>query len=937
MNLMSGGSTGLLYRELRAALSEAGFRGEALDDAASRHAMSTDNSVYRIVPGLILCPLDEADLLVALAVLAEPAFAHLPITPRGGGTGTNGQSLNDGVIVDLRRHMTRILALDTAAGWVEVEPGIVLDDLNAQLAGTGLFFAPSTSTADRCTVGGMVATDASGKGSRVYGKTSDNVLGLSVALDGGQLLDSDAPVPEWAAERVWLAAQASDAGRGPLMARVPTLSRRFTGYDLERARPSGGPFEWWRLLVGAEGTLGIVTRIRLKLTPLPARNMLAVLAFETFDAALAAAPLLLEVEPLAIETIDETVQKLAEAAGLLRDLPAAVRGRGKVHPVFNFVELAGDDGERQQQQLMVMLPTLRGLTGHHLTRDAAEIKKLWSVRSASVGLLGHARGTRRPIAFVEDCVVPPANLAAFVREFVAVLSEHGLFYGIYGHIDVGCLHVRPALDIGSDIDRRLLRSISDSIYALVKRHGGIFWGEHGKGIRGEYLADFVGPEAFAAFAGIKRAFDPRGRFNPGKLAGAPLRRIDETPMRAGGPDAADPFAAAFACNGNAACLTVASTVAICPSFKATADLRHSPKGRSEILAAWRAAPDDADIAESAFEALDGCLGCNACANQCPQQVTIPEMKSRFLDSYFRNRARPAADRAALLLERLSPALNHVRPLLRAGQRLGVVDVVAGALGLVDLPGFSRRAAKVPVIRPDALPTDPRAVLLLADPYTSLFDTAAVEDIASGLRALGYRPLMLPLLPAGKASHVLGDRQALARQAGKLAAMLRRLGPDSPPIIGIEPSQTLFIRHELPKLGVGGLPEVPLPQEFLHRRLAAGDRWQPAVVPAGTTLLLHCTESSMIPDAGRQWRDVFRALGTDLVVPATGCCGMAGLYGHQRRHAEISRRLFNLSWARHAEGEHVLATGFSCRCQMERHGKRRARHPLGLLAGSAGAE
>ncbi len=931
MNLLVPPPTALDVNALKSALAKAGFRGEALADPASRRAMSTDNSVYRIVPDLVVCPRDEDDLLRALAVLADPRFAHLPITARGGGTGTNGQSLNDGIIVDLRRHMTRILELNVAEGWVEVEPGIVLDDLNAQLARTGLFFAPTTSTANRCTIGGMVATDASGKGSRIYGKTSDNVLGLRLALDGGTVLDSASPPPEWARDRLAEIAAACDAGRDPLLARVPPLSRRFTGYDLERARPSRDRLDWWRLVIGAEGTLGIVTRLRLKLTPRPRRTMLTVLAFESFDTALAAAPVLLQCDPLAIETIDETVQKLADAAGLLDTLPASIRGGEAARPVYNIVELAGDDADAQHERLTVLLGDIPGLVGHHTTADSAEIAHLWSVRAASVGLLGHVEGPRHPIAFVEDCVVPPANLPAFVREFTSILRGHGLFYGIYGHIDVGCLHVRPALDIGSDLDRHLLRTISDAVYAAVKRHGGIFWGEHGKGIRGEYLEDFVGPAAYAAFARIKHAFDPGNRFNPGKLAGTSLRTIDHTPTRGSAPAPDDPFAPAFACNGNAACLTVSTTIAICPSFKATADLRHSPKGRSEILAAWRASPDDAEIEAGAHDALDGCLGCNACANQCPQQVAIPEMKSRFLERYFRTHSRPPADRAALLLERFAPWLARLRPAAALAQRLGLVGFVATRIGLVDLPEFARGNPAIPRARLQSPSSDPRTVLLLPDAYTSLFDTRAVDDVAGGLRALGYRPLLLPLLPGGKAAHVLGDRESFARQARRLGAVLQRAARTGLPTVGIEPSQTLFIRNDYPKNGIPDVPEILLPEEFLHRRLLAGDRWPSAAAPASATLLLHCTESSALSGAGRQWQEIFAALGTALTVPGTGCCGMAGLYGHQQRHQDISRKLFDLSWAQHANGPLTLATGFSCRCQTERFAAAPPRHPLALLA------
>lgn len=929
------------FKHLRLRLEAAGFAGDILDDAGSRIAVSTDNSVYQIVPSMVLAPMDEDDVCRALAVLGEERFADIALTVRGGGTGTNGQSLGEGVILDMRRHMTRIFEINAAEGWVEVEPGVVLDVLNAELAPTGLFFAPTTSTASRCTIGGMVSTDASGKGSRVYGKTSDNVLGLRLALEGGQILASDGDVPDWAKDMLAEVAQACDAGRAQLLARVPALSRRFTGYDLERARPNGDELQWWRLIFGAEGTLGVVTRVRLRLVPRPSHRLLAVLAFDNFTSALDAGQSLLACSPLAIETIDEVVQKLAEDAGLFEGLPENLRGRDGLRPVYNFVEFVGNDAEeveKQVQHLATLLEGLDGLVGYHFAREEDEIAHLWSVRASSVGLLGHSNAKRRPIPFVEDCVVPPENLAAFVQEFVQILKEHGLAYGMFGHIDVGCLHVRPALDIDQSEDRVALKTISDAVYELVKRHGGIFWGEHGKGIRGQYLPDFVGPEAYAAFQRIKAAFDPAGRFNPGKLV-APenqLRTIDHTPMRRFNGTDGDLFAKAFECNGNAACLTSARTVQMCPSYKVTTDLRHSPKGRAEILQAWRETGGaNPEIEASAFAALDGCLGCNACSSRCPTHVNIPEMKSRFLSDYFTRHRRPLADRAAIALEVWSGALSKARPALRLADRFGISRAIGSALGMVDLPSFPLSARlerfKIDERNIENISADSRSVFVLQDPFTSLFDVDAVEAVCHGLQLLGNKPILLTLRPAGKAAHVLGDRRTFKKLADKLSRMLRRVAKTGYPIVGVDPAQTLMIRQEYPGNGYLDLPEVLLVQEFLLQRLHAGDIWPGALPQTGAKLFLHCTEASANPDAGKQWQQIMDGLGLEVEIASTGCCGMAGVYGHQARHQEISKQLFELSWTEQIDQDTtVYASGFSCRCQTERMAKTIAHHPMELV-------
>ena len=932
---------------LPGALRQAGFRGAIATDLASRAAMSTDNSVYQIVPGMVVAPLDAEDVSRLLSVLAQPGFNGLAITARGGGTGTNGQSLNEGVIVDFRRHMHRVLAVDIAAGWVDVEPGIVLDDLNQQLAHTGLFFSPNTSTSNRCTVGGMVSTDASGKGSRIYGKTADNVLGLTMMVGDGQALDSQAPVPDWAISMMDEIAAACDAGRAALLANVPRLSRRFSGLDLERARPDAQRLEWWRLPIGAEGTLGLITRLRLRLVKKPSQSRLCVLAFDLFSDALDATLPLLAAEPLAIEVIDEWVQRLAVEAGLLDSLPAAIRGEGADRPVYAFVEFAGDDPKTLDTgvaQCLAIASNLAGFRGAYTAGNAAEIAHLWSVRAASVGLLGGTGGRRRPISFVEDCVVPPENLAAFVRDFTAILGGHGLSFGIYGHADVGCLHVRPALDIDDLADRDLYRSISDAVYEAVTAHGGIFWGEHGKGIRGEYLERFVGPVAYGAFQRIKAAFDPAGRFNPGKLIAGPtpLLGIATTPYRTSQTAPSDPFGKALACNGNALCLTYAAKTPMCPSFKVSAELRHSPKGRAEALRALEQARVSgqvtAEMEVDVFEALDGCLGCKSCAAACPTHVDVPEMKSHFLERYYTERRRPMSSLAAMLLEAQIGMLVRLRPVLHVLALTHAYGLAARSLGLADPPRPSRLGlghhsiATLSASKVAKLPVNAGHVVLLQDPFTALFDTETVATVAEGLRALGYAPVVLSVQASGKAAHVTGARGVFVRQAKAMADALRIASRTGLPLVGLDPSLVYMLRSEYPKAGIVDVPRVSAVEEYLVAELAAG-RSFPAIQGANGKVVVftHCTERSMRPGVAADWKRIFAALGLDATVQDAGCCGMSGLFGHEVRHQDWSRKLYDLSWKRPVEAaDAVFATGFSCRCQVERFGSVATAHPMALV-------
>lgn len=926
------------------ALKDAGFRGEVTRDSALRAAMSTDNSVYRILPDLIVAPRDAADVVACMSVLERPEFAHVPLTARGGGTGTNGQSLNRGIILDMRRHMHRLLEVDPEGQWADVEPGIVLDDLNAQLRPKGLFFAPETSTSTRCVVGGMVSTDASGKGSRIYGKTSDNLLGVEIARGQG-LVSSLSDAPDWAAPMLAAAEAAAWAGRAAFIANTPRLNRRFTGYDLERACREEGGFQWWRLFPGSEGTLGPITRIRVKLRPLPREKRLVVAGFASFRDSLSAAMPLLQDNPTAIEVMDERVQALAEEAGLLGRLPEGLRPKGEEALAYTFVEFNGDDDEELEVRVAACearLQDLSGIRAMHVAAGSDEIRELWAIRSAGVGLLGKVEGRARPVAFVEDCVVPPETLPEFLDGFLEILARHGLSFGIYGHVDVGCLHIRPALDIDAEADRTRLVQVSDEIFALVNRHGGIFWGEHGKGVRGAYLESWIGPEAYAALKGVKAAFDPAGRFNPGKLVATdvPVMGIATTPFRPFNAPNGDPLEKAFRCNGNAQCLSYAAATPMCPSFKATADLRQSPKGRADALRAWHEGRRTGQVTvheDDLLATLDTCLGCKACASTCPVQVDIPAMRAAVYAEIYSLKSRPLTDRAMLLAERLSPMLLHAAPVLRPSWPLAR-RTAERVLGVTDLPECLARPVpremrvSLQDLKAGRLPA--RTVLIWMDWFSALYDEQTQQDVCRGLTALGYAPRFAPMLPAGKVAGDLGDHAAFRRMAERLTKALRCGAATGAPMIGLDPAFVMALRQDYRKAGLD-VPEVLLPQEFLGAEIRHG-AILPRVPGGPLSLFTHCTESTGAPTARRDWQEVFTALGLEIDTPAMGCCGMAGMFGHKNRHQKMSQKLFDLSWAEPlARAEAAAATGFSCRCQAARLGGRALRHPLGLIADRLG--
>ena len=502
-----------LYHAFLAELPARGFAGEIRTDYATRLVAATDNSVYQIVPHAVVFPKTEDDVALVLAVAHEERFAGVKLSPRGGGTGTNGQSLCDGIIIDVSRHLARVLETNLAEGWVRVEPGVVLDALNARLKPHGVFFAPNLSPSSRATIGGMISTDASGKGSRVYGKTSQHVLALRAVLMDGTVLEAR-PIDRTELER--------EKGRKDLTGSIfrtvddvvtthaeaiattlPKIARFLTGYDLAHVwRPDHEGrerFDLTSVVCGSEGTLALVTEATLKLTKLPAHRTLVAIRYPDFDAALRAANVLVRSDPGAIETIDDTIVDLAKKDVIWHAVSHLVAQAPSEPPLaaINLVEFESDDPAVVAGKVEALTRALDEAgepgwrAGYTVVRDPKDIAALWTLRKKGVGLLGNVSGERRPVPFVEDTAVPPERLADYIREFRAILDRHGLRYGMFGHVDVGCLHVRPALDMRDERDEKLLRTISDEIVALVKRYGGVLWGEHGKGFRSRVHAGLL--------------------------------------------------------------------------------------------------------------------------------------------------------------------------------------------------------------------------------------------------------------------------------------------------------------------------------------------------------------------------------------------------------------------------------------------------------------
>ena len=965
------------YRNFFHTLSDRpSFKGRINYQDAERVVYSTDNSIYQILPQGCISPTCMEDLQVLFRVASSNQFLNVSFTARGGGTGTNGQSLNNGVSLDCRSQLNQILELNMDEGWVRVQSGVVLDQLNDYLRPHGVCFAPSVAPSSRATIGGMINTDACGKGSRIYGRTSDHIQSMVLVLSDGTLWDCQhslkTPVDQLLANNGIvgdLVNHLSDwvpRHQDLIQFHFPDTPRFLSGYNVAKLfDASQNQWAFPYLVAGSEGSLGVVAEATLRVTPLPKYSALCVLQYPTFRDAIRSNESLLSLNPHAIEMMDETLLQLAERDSQVKSLTNLL----DMNTAINLVEFHG----ATQDDLDSQIHSMNAWAKSHMfpvysTQDPEEILAWWGVRKEGVGILGRMPTVRRPVPFIEDTVVPVAQLPFYMDGLESILEKYELFYGIYGHADVGCVHVRPALDLSNPADQALLKPISDEVFSLVQAHQGVMFGEHGRGHRSQYTSQVFGPELTGLFKDIKTHFDFHNRLNPGDIVTS--HDSDDSIKSVLGPLRGqlnqqipfverDMYPNIFHCNGNGVCLSLDSTRLMCPSYQVTETLQHSPKGRADLIREWvrqqgnrrplrwyylfRSRLDRPFklFDRQVYDALDGCLSCKGCANQCPVQVNIPESKSRFLHGYYQFHQRPLRDYLFLFVEPLLPVMSIIPGLMNflMSTILSQFFIKRG-LGLVEMPTLSPlwiqnqlRKRRVLLKKGEQLkPMDThKLVVLIQDPWTRFYDAQVFIDTVDLLIKLGYMVKVLPYFNTGKSSHVKGFLESFEKTVHRNITGLNQVASKDMVVLGIEPSVVMLFRDEYPQYA-NGLElscEVKLLQEWLSKislhRVRSDHRY---------VLLGHCMEYDGNCSLHQLWEDVFFQAGLCLRSASVGCCGMAGAFGHDAHHQDMSQRIYGQSWGPVLEGleedEIPLATGFSCRSQVKRFGGQSIQHPIQIL-------
>jgi FAD/FMN-containing dehydrogenase/Fe-S oxidoreductase len=955
--------------------------GDVMFDRFARGRYATDASHYQVMPIGVVAPRTVEDANRAIAIARDEGVS---VTARGGGTSQAGQTVNTSLVVDCSKYLNRLLELDVAEHRCVVEPGIVLDDLNRQLKPHGLWFPVDISTASRATIGGMTANNSCGARSLRYGNTRENVLAIDAMLADGTLahfgrvnpdlsdIPDTSPLKALARDLLALGGREADA----VQERFPQVQRRVGGYNLDALTPGRNDLNLAHILVGSEGTLGFSNRIELRLAPvLGTRRTLGACHFGSFRTAMEAAQHIVKLGPIAVELIDRTMLGLARAIEMFQPTIASVV-RGDPEAIL-FVEF-GEDEEGENLRRLFQLSELIGTMGLAFDKRGAQWGGVVEVlgpklqaaisemRAAGLNVMMSMKEAGKPVSFVEDCAVPLEHLADYTDKLTAIFEKHGTRGTWYAHASVGCLHVRPVLNLRLEKDVIAMRAIAEEAFALVREYKGSHSGEHGDGIvRSEFHEPMFGAQLVRAFEEVKDRFDPKGLFNPGRVV-RPPKFDDRSLLRYAPGYHADEMATHFEwraytgagggfqgaiemCNNNGACRALAGGV-MCPSYRVTREERDVTRGRANTLrlAITGQLGPDAFVSDEMAETLKLCVSCKACRRECPTGVDMARMKIEVLAARSARGVLSGRDRLVGYLPRYAPFAARLPWLLNLRDR------IPGMAWLSErLAGFSARRSlprwRAPFREPEAPIglANGREVVLFVDTFSRYFEPENIEAALAVLGAAGcrvhlLRPVDRPLC-CGRTFLSIGEVNEARREAERCIEAFSPFVARGVPVVGLEPSCLIGFRDEIPALikshDARMLAARALTfEEFIVRELGGSTL---PLAPVGKQALLHghCHQKSFaLMDS------VVAALKLipDLAVEAveSSCCGMAGAFGYGADTIDVSLKMGELSLLpavrKAAPDTIIVADGTSCRHQIKDGTGREALHVARLLARSVKA-
>jgi FAD/FMN-containing dehydrogenase/Fe-S oxidoreductase len=943
------------------------IKGDVLFDRFTRGRYSTDASIYQIEPLGVVVAKDKADIAASIQIAREEG---VPVLPRGGGTSQCGQTVNRALVVECSKYMQGVGEVDVAARRVKVQPGVVMERLNARLRQHKLWFPVDVSTGDRATIGGMTANNSCGARSIRYGNMVHNVRAIDAVLaDGTEAHFGELPGnfgPEnsnWDVQperyrglvRDMRALHRREADE--IDARIPKLLRKVGGYNIDMIGDEGHNMA--NLLVGSEGTLAFFTEVELDLQPIPPHRVLGICHFPTFYAAMEATRRIVELGPAAVELVDRTMIELARAIPMFRaTVDRFVEGEPEAILLTEFAGPDADDNLRRLKQLVELMGDL-GFPGAVIeATDPGFQSAVWNVRKEGLNIMMSMKGDGKPVSFIEDCAVRLEDLAEYTDRLTQVFHKHGTYGTWYAHASVGTLHVRPVLNLKQELEVKKMREIAEEAFAMVREYKGSHSGEHGDGIvRSEFHEPMYGSRIIRAFEEVKDKFDPDGLFNPGKIVRPP--KMDDRSLMRFKPgyrqlpvDTAFDWSewggfasAAEMCNNNGACRKSDPGV-MCPSYRATGDEQHLTRGRANTLrlALSGQLGPDALTSDAMAETMSLCVSCKGCRRECPTGVDMAKMKLEFLAQYRKTHKLTLRDKLVAYLPRYAPWASRFAALLNMRTPGGLSARIGESLF-----GFS---AKRPLPRWSPAPyrgANPagsgREVVLLVDTFNRYFEPENAVSAERVLTRAGYRvttpePTVGKPLCCGRTFLAAGLVEEARAEARRMIEALQGAVARGTPIVGLEPSCLLTLRDEYPALLPGDAAKAlaahaQLFEEFVESERKAG-RFDLALKPMpGKTALLHghCHQKAFGTAAAAA--DALKLI-PELTVETfdSTCCGMAGAFGYEAEHHEMSLRIGELGVLpkmRAAPPETLLAAcGTSCRHQIADGAQREARHIVRIL-------
>lgn len=952
------------------------FTGDLRLDAASKVLYSTDASAYQIEPLGVAIPTTQDDLQ---AVVELAAKYKTPILPRGSGSSLAGQAIGEALILDCSRYLDAIIEVDPESRSAIVEPGVILANLNRAAAQHGLTFGPDPASAERATLGGVIGNNATGAHSILYGMSADHLLAADVILSDGSLATFDDLILDTGNSNPRISSITSAVQEirkrysQAIQQNHPRSWRNSAGYRLNYLLPwsPSAPPQWAGgaypanlnpdtlnlapLLAGSEGTLAVMRRLKVNLVPKPRHTILGVLSYASIAEACDDVPRLLEMNPSAVELIPQLILRNA------RSIPAYARQMGWVAgdpAAVLIVEFSGDQPSALKEAVRRLGDALT------VAESPEDQARIWNIRKVGLGILDSRPQAARPIAFIEDCAIPVERLGEFVREVERILSAHGTFGGMYAHASAGCLHIRPVLDLQKGEGVRAMRSIIEQVFTLTMSLGGSMSSEHGDGLaRGEFIERTYGREVTDSMRMLKQAFDPHQLLNPKKMFDAPPM---DTNLRYGETYRAKAWQSVLhfghehglagaieMCNGQGVCRKTSGVM--CPSFQATRDEQNSTRGRANLLRAMLTSNIDhlngrySELDSATFQALDLCLACKGCTSECPSGVDMPKLKYEFMNHYYKSHRRPLRDYLFGYFHVAAKLLSPVAPLANIFMEMDWSrKLIAKTLGIASQRPFPKFSTKPPR-RVGGAGKD-KAVIFLSDVFSHHIEPEVEDAAIEILTTLGFDVKVLPVIGAGASLLSKGFLDAARRHAKKVLAEIHRLdGGAGLSVVGSEPPEIYCLKHEYKSL----LPErsaeirsltqrVWLVDEFVLRVVNSGDFALP-LPPREEKVILHphCHQRAEgladdgLPAGVSATVAMLKMFGFAPEVIDAGCCGMAGTFGYDAEHYDLSMQVGELGVLpkvrkNRVEGGEVVSSGAACRMQIQQGAGVDAVHPLLLV-------